>query len=112
MKTTPMPDSEPFAELRLKLDQLNRLEDEGAMTRRSGRSALDSEALIESLRANIPLNVLLQTDRLRGPTKRRRSQTWCLLRLPHELAQRHAIGGQARRLPSSNATIADGSFSS
>ena len=61
-----MPDSEPFAELRLKLDQLNRLEDEGATTRRSGRSALESEALIESLRANIPLNVLLQHDRLRA----------------------------------------------
>lgn len=36
------------------------------MTRGSGRSALDSEALIESLRANIPLNVLLQHDRLRA----------------------------------------------
>jgi hypothetical protein len=39
------------------------------MTRRSGRSALDSEALIESFRANIPLNVLLQHDRLRGADK-------------------------------------------
>jgi len=66
MKTTPVPEGEPCADLRLKLDQLNRLEEEGATTRRSGHSALDSEALIESLRANIPLNVLLQHDRLRA----------------------------------------------
>lgn len=53
------------AETLQRLTELNRLEDEGAMTRRSGCSALDSEALIESLRANIPLNVLVQHDRLR-----------------------------------------------
>jgi len=61
-----MPGQEQFADFRRKLEQLNRLESEGATTRRSGRSALDSEALIESLRANIPLNVLLQHDRLRA----------------------------------------------
>jgi len=61
-----MPGQEQFADLQQKLEQLNRLEDEGAMTRRSGRSALDSEALLESLRANIPLSVLLQHDRLRA----------------------------------------------
>jgi hypothetical protein len=53
-----MPEQESFADLRQKLDQLNRLEEDGAMTRRSGHSALDSEVLMESLRANIPLKVL------------------------------------------------------
>lgn len=66
MKTSPTPENEPFADLQRKLEQLNRLENEGAMTRRSGRSALDSDALIESLRANIPLNMLVQHDRLRA----------------------------------------------
>lgn len=61
-----MPGQEQFADLQQKLQQLNRLEDEGAITRRSGRSALDSEALLELLRANIPLNVLVQHDRLRA----------------------------------------------
>ena len=65
-----MPEQEPFANLRQKLEQLNRLENEGAITRRSGRSALDSEALMESLRANLPLNVLLQHDRLRARGRR------------------------------------------
>ena len=69
MKTTPMPESESFADLRQKLDELNRLEDEKTATRPSGRSTLDSEALIESLRSNIPLNVLLQHDRLRARGK-------------------------------------------
>ena len=66
MKPTPMPENEPFADLRLTLEQLNRLEEEGAATRRSGRSMLDSAALIESLRGNIPLDVLLHHDRLRA----------------------------------------------
>jgi predicted nucleic acid-binding Zn-ribbon protein len=61
-----MPEHEQFADLQQKLEQLNRLEDEGAMTRRSGNSALDSEALLESLRASVPLNVLVQHDRLRA----------------------------------------------
>lgn len=70
VKTTSIPENEPFADLRQKLEQLNRLEDEGTATRRSGRSTLDSEALIESLRANFPLNVLLQHDRLRARGRR------------------------------------------
>jgi predicted nucleic acid-binding Zn-ribbon protein len=70
MKTTPMPESEPFADLRQKLDGLNRLEDERTPAQLSGRSTLDGEALIESLRANVPLNVLLQHDRLRARGKR------------------------------------------
>jgi len=61
-----MPGQEQFADLQQKLERLNRLEAEGAMTRRSGRSALGSEAVMESLRANIPLNVLVQHDRLRA----------------------------------------------
>lgn len=65
-----MPGQESFADLRQKLEQLNRLEDDGSMTRRSGRSALDSEALMESLRANMPLNALLQHDRLRARGRR------------------------------------------
>ena len=59
-----------FAETRQRLTELNRLEDEGAVTRRSGRSALDSEVRIESLRANIPLTALLQHDRLRARGRR------------------------------------------
>ena len=55
-----------IADLRQRLTELNRLEDEGVMIRRSGRSALNSEALMESLRANVPLGVLVQHDRLRS----------------------------------------------
>lgn len=64
-----MPENERSSELQ-KLEQLNRLEDESAATRRSGRPALDREALIESLRGNIPPNVLLQHDRLRARGRR------------------------------------------
>lgn len=66
MKTALKPEMEQVADLRQKLEQLNRLEVDGEATRRSGRSTLDSEALIESLRASIPLQVLLQHDRLRA----------------------------------------------
>jgi predicted nucleic acid-binding Zn-ribbon protein len=58
------------ADARQRLTELNRFEDESAMTRRLGRSALDSEALMESLRANVALNVLLQHDRLRARGRR------------------------------------------
>lgn len=51
---------------RRRLTELNRLEDERAKPRKSGRSALDSEAQIKSLRANILIPVLLQHDRLRA----------------------------------------------
>jgi predicted nucleic acid-binding Zn-ribbon protein len=61
-----MREHEQFADLQQKLEQLNRLEDEDAMTRRAGHCASDSEALLESLRANVPLNVLVQHDRLRA----------------------------------------------
>ena len=54
------------ADTRQRLTELNRLEDEGAMLRRSGRSTLGSEALMESLRANLSLKVLGQHDGLRA----------------------------------------------
>ena len=66
-----MPGKEQLADIRQKLEQLNRLEEEGSAVLRADRSTLDSEALIESLRANLPLSVLVQHDRLR--TKGRRS---------------------------------------
>jgi uncharacterized protein len=53
-------------DIRQRLTELNRLEDDGAMVRRSGHSALNSEALMESLRANVPVGVLVQHDRLRS----------------------------------------------
>ncbi len=65
-----MPTREPIADLRQRLEQLNELEDEHAQARKSGRSALNSEALMESLRANIPLGVLTQHDRLRARGRR------------------------------------------
>jgi predicted nucleic acid-binding Zn-ribbon protein len=64
-----MPENEPCTD-RQKLEQLNHLEDESAETRRSGRAALDREALIESLRGSVPLHVLLQHDRLRARGRR------------------------------------------
>lgn len=54
------------ADIHRHLTELNRLEDEAASCRRSGRSALNSEALIESLRANISISLLLHHDRLRA----------------------------------------------
>jgi len=65
-----MPASEPIADLRQRLEQLNELEDDRMQARRSGRSALNSEALLESLRANIPLGVLSHHDRLRSRGRR------------------------------------------
>jgi predicted nucleic acid-binding Zn-ribbon protein len=61
-----MPGKEQLPDLQQKLKQLNRLEEEGQAIQRAGRSTLDSEALIESLRSNLPLNVLVQHDRLRA----------------------------------------------
>jgi predicted nucleic acid-binding Zn-ribbon protein len=58
--------TEPIADLRQQLEQLNQLEDDQAQARRTGRSALNSEALMESLRANMPLGVLSHHDRLRS----------------------------------------------
>ena len=48
------------------LIQLNRLEDEYVLAQASGRSTLNSQALMESLRANMPLAVLTHHDRLRS----------------------------------------------
>jgi predicted nucleic acid-binding Zn-ribbon protein len=62
----PMPTTEPIADLRQQLEQLNQLEDDRTQARRTGRSALNSEALMESLRANMPLGVLSHHDRLRS----------------------------------------------
>ena len=61
-----MSTSEPIVDLRQRLEQLNELEDEHAQARKSGRSALNSEALPESLRANIPLGVVSHHERLRA----------------------------------------------
>ena len=65
-----MPASEPIADLRQRLEQLNQLEDDGALAKRAGRSALNSEALMESLRANMPVGVLAHHDRLRARGRR------------------------------------------
>jgi uncharacterized protein len=62
----PIPTTEPIADLRQQLEQLNQLQDDRAEACRSGRSALNSEALMESLRANMPLGVLSHHDRLRS----------------------------------------------
>jgi uncharacterized protein len=61
-----MPTPELIADLRQQLEQLNQLEDDRALARNTGRSALNSEALMESLRANMPLAVLSHHDRLRS----------------------------------------------
>ena len=65
-----MPGKEQLADILQKLEQLNRLEEEGSAVHRVGRSTLDSEALIESLRAHLPLSVLVQHDRLRAKGRR------------------------------------------
>lgn len=65
-----MPTSEPIADLRQRLEQLNELEDEHAQATNSGRSTLNPAALMESLRANLPVGVLLQHDRLRARGRR------------------------------------------
>jgi predicted nucleic acid-binding Zn-ribbon protein len=62
----PMPASEPIADLRQRLEQLNQLEDNRALAKKTGRSALNSEALMESLRSNVPFGVLTHHDRLRS----------------------------------------------
>lgn len=61
-----MPATEPIADLRQRLEQLNQLEDDRALAKKTDRSALNSEALMESLRANMPLGVLSHHDRLRS----------------------------------------------
>lgn len=53
------------ADTRQQLAQLNRLEDQLKASRIPGKGSLDDEALIASLRANIPLGVLVHHDRLR-----------------------------------------------
>jgi hypothetical protein len=65
-----MPEDEQFTDLFQKLEQLNRLEEEQELARRSGHSALDPEARMESLRSNIPVNVL-------AGAAWRRSKTLC-----------------------------------
>ncbi len=61
-----MPASEPIADLRQRLEQLNQLENDRALATKKGRSALNSNALMESLRAKIPLGVLTHHDRQRS----------------------------------------------
>ncbi|MBI4664049.1 MAG: hypothetical protein HY735_35075 [Verrucomicrobia bacterium] len=53
-----------------RLVELNRLEDQLADLRSGGEDASDAWALIESLRSNIPVGVLLHHDRLRARGKR------------------------------------------
>lgn len=53
-----------------RLVELNRLEDESAAGRKPDRSRRDREALIESLRASVSPNVLVQHDRLRARGRR------------------------------------------
>ena len=65
-----MPASEPIADLHQRLEQLNQLEDDRTLAKKTGRSALNSEALLESLRANLPLGVLSHHDRLRSRGRR------------------------------------------
>src|SRR6266550_2841543 len=65
-----MPASEPIADLRQRLEQLNELEDEQSLVRRSEHSASNSKVLRESLRANLPLSVLTHHDRLRSRGRR------------------------------------------
>ena len=65
-----MPTPELIADLRQQLEQLNQLEDDRALARKTGRSALNSEALMESLRANMPFGVLAHHDRLRAGGRR------------------------------------------
>jgi predicted nucleic acid-binding Zn-ribbon protein len=59
------------ADMRRRLVQLNRLEDQMGASKRRREQSLDDEVLIESLRANLSPNVLLHHDRLR--TRGRRS---------------------------------------
>jgi predicted nucleic acid-binding Zn-ribbon protein len=65
-----MPASQTIADLRQRLEQLNQLEDDYTLAKKTGRSALNSEALIESLRPNLPLGVLAHHDRLRSRGRR------------------------------------------
>lgn len=61
-----MPVSEHVADLFQLLERLNRLEEQGETSRKSGNSPLDTEAL----RASISPSVLLQHDRLRSRGRR------------------------------------------
>lgn len=65
-----MPASESIADLRRRLEQLNQLEDDRAQARKAGDSTLNSEALIESLRASITPSILGHHDRLRAYGRR------------------------------------------
>lgn len=65
-----MPASESIADLHRCLEQLNQLEDDRAQARKSGQSTLNSEALIESLRASITPSILGHHDRLRAYGRR------------------------------------------
>jgi predicted nucleic acid-binding Zn-ribbon protein len=65
-----MPASERIADLRQRLEQLNELDDEQSLIRRSEHSASNSEVLRESFRANLPLSVLTHHDRLRSRGRR------------------------------------------
>jgi predicted nucleic acid-binding Zn-ribbon protein len=65
-----MPTIEPLAGLRQRLEQLHELEDKQAQRSKSRRSTLNTEALMESLRANLPLGVLSHHDRLRSRGRR------------------------------------------
>ena len=58
------------ADMRQRLVQLNRLEDQIGESQRRRDQSLDDELLIESLRANISANVLLQHYRLRARGRR------------------------------------------
>ncbi len=61
-----MPGKERLPDLQRKLEQLNRLEEEANTVQRAGHSTLECEALIESLRSNLPPSVLAQHDRHRA----------------------------------------------
>jgi len=57
------------ADTRKRLTELNRLENEGVVSRKSRHSPLNSEALIESLQASISPSVLMHHDRLRSRSR-------------------------------------------
>jgi predicted nucleic acid-binding Zn-ribbon protein len=58
------------ADMRQRLVQLNRLEDQTGESQRRRDQSLDDEVLIESLRANISASVLLHHYRLRARGRR------------------------------------------
>lgn len=68
--TKVMPDREKTSELRQKLQQLNKLEGELDAFQRVGHSTLNNKALIDSLRSNLPISVMVQHDRFRAKGRR------------------------------------------